>query len=152
MRLDEGQQPGWRPRTQNTAAVVFVAFVAAWAVVGVRGLVIDDSRWAWGMFPYLLDVEIKEVRFVVDDAAGTRTRLWKHRGRPRLPRPVRPGLTGESYGYGKGGYDDVVRHMLAVAAKDAPRGATAVEAVVRTRRSERPWVEEIARLELSARP
>ncbi|MDP2342085.1 MAG: hypothetical protein Q8O67_14100 [Deltaproteobacteria bacterium] len=125
---------------------VFVAFVGAWAFVGVRGLVLDDSRWAWGMFPYVLAVEVKEVRFV--DAAGKTVRVWDRKQKPRVPRPFRTGLKDETWGYGKGSYDDVMARLLALAAKDAPRRATAVEAVFRTQRSERGWVDEVARREL----
>ena len=130
--------------------VVFVAFVAGWGVVGVRGLINDDSRWAWGMFPYSLGVEVKEVRFV--DVEGHTLQLWKLPARPRVPRSIRPGIKGETYGYGKGALDDLIRRELSAAARDAPRGATAVEATVRTQRSERPWVEETVRLALLSPP
>lgn len=130
---------------QRAAVVAFCAFVAAWAFVGVRGLVNDDSRWAWGMFPYVLEVKVEELRFV--DARG-QTRPWtmkRKKGQPRVPHAVRPGVVDETYGYGKGGYDSLVRGILDVAARDAGSRDVAVEAVIVTRRSERAPVRETLR-------
>ncbi len=131
--------PRWR---QVVAVVAFCVFVAGWAVVGVRGLVNDDSRWAWGMFPYVLEVKVEEVRFVDDKG---RSRPWKHKGTTRVPRAVRPGNDDEQYGYGKGAYDDLIARLLVVAAKDARKNDVAVEAVVVTRRSERAVLRETVR-------
>ncbi len=125
--------------------LVFVCFVVGWLAVGIRGLEDDDSRWAWGMFPYVLEVQVREVRFV--DAAGTTRRFQPH-GPVRLPRAVRPGVKDETWGYGKGAWDDLVRRLLRAAARDARADDVAVEAVVRTRRSERSPVDEIIRREL----
>lgn len=127
------------------AVVVFCVFVVGWAAVGVRGLVNDDSRWAWGMFPYVLEVKIEAVRFVDDHG---RKRRWKYAGATRLPHDLRINAADEQYGYGKGAYDDLVRRLLIVAAKDAAAGDVAVEAVVVTRRSERPVQREVLRREL----
>lgn len=130
--------------TTRLLTVCFLLFVVGWLFVGVRGLVKDDSRWAWGMFPYILDVEVRSVRFIDDSG---QLRPWRYRGRPRIPRALRQGRP-DHYGYGKGGYFDLVDRLLTVAARDAAKGDVAVEAVVVTRRSERPEERQVIRREL----
>jgi hypothetical protein len=142
---DSSSSSSLPPPWQRAAlSLVFVVFVAGWLVQGARGLVADDSRWAWGMFPYVLECRVQQVRFV--DDAGHRRR-WRPPHAPRLPRALRPGSTKhmQSYGYGKGAYDDLVGRVLDVAAKDAGAHDVAVEAVVVTRRSERPLVKATVR-------
>lgn len=127
--------------TTRLLTLCFLIFVAGWLAVGVRGLVKDDSRWAWGMFPYILDVEVRSVAFV--DSAG-QMRPWRYRGRPRLPRVLRTGRP-DNYGYGEGAYRDLVERLLTVAARDAAKGDVAVEVVVVSRRSERPERQQTIR-------
>jgi len=132
--------------TTRFLTLCFVLFVAGWLFIGVRGLKNDDSRWAWGMFPYVLEVEVHTVAFIDKDGQA---RPWRYRGRPRLPRVLRPGRA-DNYGYGEGAFRDLVDRLLIVAARDAAKGEVAVEAVVLTRRSERPQRREVVRRDLRA--
>ena len=131
--------------TERAALFAFVVFVGAWLAWGARQFAVDDSRWAFGMFPYVLEVQVERVEFV--DAAG-RVRAWTPPKKPRLPRPLRPGQKDETYGYGKGAFDALVDGVLVAAANDAKAGDVEVVAVVVTRRSERPELRETRRLAL----
>ncbi len=129
-------------------AVVVVAFVVAWAVVGVRGLVNDDSRFAWGMFPYALETSIEDVRFL--DEHGVLIRTWKPPHKPSLQRFFRSGGP-QHYGYAAGAYLDLVeQHLLPRAAQDAPAGAATVSTTITLVRSERAPVTHTISIPISA--
>lgn len=127
--------------TKSWPAVVVVVFAFVWVVVGVRGLVKDDSRFAWGMFPYTLETTIEDVRFLDKDGALVRT--WRPPRKPGLPKFLRPGEP-HTYGYAAGGFLDLVEHhLLPRAARDAPKKAATVSAKVTLVRSERPPVTTV---------
>lgn len=134
------------PNTRGVVgAVVVMAFLGLQGVVGVRGLVIDDSRWAWGMFPYVLKVAVVDVAFV--DADGVVVGHWQMPKKRRPPAWLRPGQVDRSYGYGKGAFDDVVRRLGRHALQQAPEAAVACEVTITTKQSERAAVTETVRVE-----
>jgi len=57
---------------RHLVPVAWIAFILA---LGVRGIVADDARYAWGMFPYVLRYKL-EYRWHCDDDK---------------PRPFKPG-------------------------------------------------------------
>lgn len=126
-------------------AVVVVVFVVAWVVAGVRGIVVDDSRFVWGMFPYVLKVQVERVEYV--DVEGHVVGQWKMSRKSRVPPPLQVGRTGQSYGYGKGAWDGLVVQLGRVALKTAPKEAVAVDVVVTTQRSERAPVTQTVRVQ-----
>jgi hypothetical protein len=126
-------------------AVVVVAFVVAWGVAGVRGLVVDDSRWVWGMFPYLLKVRVERVEYV--DLEGHVVGQWKMSRKSRVPPALQVGRTGQTYGYGKGAWDGLVVQLGRVALKTVPAQAVAVDVVITTQRSERAPITETVRVQ-----
>jgi len=125
-------------------AVVVVAFVVVWAVFGVRGIVVDDSRWVWGMFPYVLKVKVERVEYV--DVDGRVIGQWQMPKKKKVPPPLQPGREDRSYGYGKGAWDELVVRLGEVALQTAPKRAVAVDIVVTTKRSERDPVTETVRV------
>lgn len=141
---DDVVAPAAPGRRGVVGAVVVVAFVVAWAIAGVRGIVVDDSRWVWGMFPYVLKVRVERVTYV--DGDDRVVGQWKMPRRNRVPPPLQVGRDGQSYGYGKGAWDGLVLQLGQVALKTAPKKAVAVDVVVTTQRSERAPVTETVRV------
>ena len=54
---------------RHLVPVAWIAFILA---LGVRGIVADDARYAWGMFPYVLRYTV-DYRWRLQDAAGNAT-------------------------------------------------------------------------------
>lgn len=125
-------------------AVVVVVFVAAWVVAGVRGIVIDDSRWVWGMFPYVLKVQVERVDYL--DVDNHVVGHWTMPKKNRLPPPLQPGRKDRSYGYGKGAFDTLMVRLAEHALQTAPKRAVAVDVVFTTTRSERAPQTETVRV------
>ena len=141
--LEHHQQSG---RRGVVGAVVVVAFVLVWGVVGVRGIVVDDSRWAWGMFPYVLEVKIERISYLDDD--GDVIGQWKLPKKGRPPSALQVARKDDrSYGYGKGAWDTLIVRLGENAWKTAPKRTAVVEIVHTTRRSERAPVTETVRVD-----
>lgn len=131
--------------TSSTArVVVFLLFVVFWLVVGTVQFVRDDSRLGWGMFPYVLEVQVLRIEYV--DDTGKKRREVHTKKPPYLPRPMRPRHKVAVSMYGKGAWDSHVHRLLTKFAGEAPPWAAAVEARLLTTRSEQEPVEETIRV------
>ena len=126
-------------------AVVVVVFVVVWCLAGVRGIVVDDSRWVWGMFPYVLKAKVERIDFLNDKGQRIGSFTLPKRGRP--PPALQVGRSDDrGYGYGKGAWDALITQLGVAAFQTAPKNTVVVEIQHTTRRSEREPVTEIVRV------
>jgi hypothetical protein len=111
-------------------------WLALLAGLGVRGIVADDARYAWGMFPYILRYEV-EYRWRMDDGG---TRPFQPGREIRRARAVyAPGKEHDRW-YGLGALRVDLRayaRLVATRARPAPpAGARAFEIVLTWRKHE----------------
>lgn len=111
--------PWWRH------GIVF-AFVGGLCVLGVRGLLIDDSRFTWGMFSKQLRCEI--VYILVDEAGEETAYSPRHLQGVLMQNALAPGAPRMAR-YGVHPLEVMVRGYLRfLARQDLPEGTTAVRA------------------------
>lgn len=101
--------------------------------LGVRGVVVDDARYAWGMFPYVLRFEVA-YRWRLDD--GSTRRFVPGREIRRARKVFAPGREHDAM-YGLGAIRaELWAYGRQIVADDArvPRGARALEIELRSRK------------------
>src|SRR5688572_7378294 len=109
--------------------VVVIAWLVFIGFVGVRGLLVDDARFGWGMFPEVLTAKI-EYRWALADGSFAAHHTGKElRGQTKKLKDGKK----KRHWYGRGALLGDVEAYAAWAVREAkrPDGARAFEAVVR---------------------
>lgn len=115
---------------RNLLPILWLALLAG---LGMRGVVLDDARYAWGMFPYVLRFEV-QYRWRLDDGRTLPFRPGKEIRRAKkvfLPGREHDSMYGlgairaELRGYGRQVVNDEAR---------VPPGARALEIELRSRK------------------